>query len=127
MTVALRSRANGLLARTEVAHVTPFFTDFDRHNDGFMANDDDRNVHYLNDEGITWVRGHVADDSLEGKALIAAHALAPKLDIGFTASAFVTASSVFHVTLTGLWSTCSSPNPTLSIGNNPNPKNELGE
>jgi hypothetical protein len=83
VTVALRWRHRSAeqLSRTEVAHATPFFNDLrDRTSDGFMANDDDRNVHYFVDEGITWVRGHVADDSPEGIALIAAHALAPKSD-----------------------------------------------
>jgi hypothetical protein len=80
VTVALRWQHDSpeLLSRTEITHVTPFFSELPPASPGFMANDDDRNVHYLVDEGITWVRGHVADDSPEGKALIAAHALAPK-------------------------------------------------
>lgn len=80
VTVALRweHEEGGPLSRTEVAQVTPLAGPFVNMRPGFMANDDDRNVHYLVDEGITWVRGHVADDSPEGKALLAAHALAPK-------------------------------------------------
>lgn len=38
----------------------------------FQANDDDRDVHNVKDEGVTWVRGHVAPDSPEGLALLAA-------------------------------------------------------
>jgi len=78
VTVALRWQHRGpdRLSRTEVAHATPFISGLNGLT-GFMANDDDRNVHYFTDEGITWVRGHVADDSPEGKALIAANALAP--------------------------------------------------
>jgi hypothetical protein len=71
------TRSPGFRRLTEVRHATPFFSDMSPPSPpGFMANDDDRNVHYLADEGITWVHGHVDDDSPEGKALIAAHALA---------------------------------------------------
>jgi len=38
----------------------------------FQANDDDRGAHDAEDEGVTWVRGHVSDDSPEGLALLAA-------------------------------------------------------
>lgn len=78
ITVALRARENGLLSRTEVSRELSVMAG-GLLNAGFMANDDDRSVHYYTDEGITWVRGHVADDSPKGKALIAAHALAPEL------------------------------------------------
>ena len=111
VTVALRSRENGLLSRTEVTDVAPsVFMPTGHGRDCFMANDDDRSIHYFANEGITWVRGHVDDDSPEGKALIAANALAPLEALAF------------HTTATGFtWS------GSLSIGNNPNPKNELGE
>lgn len=120
VTVALRWRHRHpeRLSRTEVAHVTPFLTDFAIFQSGFMANDDDRNVHYFADEGITWVRGHVADDSPEGKALIAANALAPTIDT--FGGMFVTVSAALTSPPRPL-----SPSPTISIGNNPNPKNEL--
>lgn len=122
MTVALRWQ-RGLVC-TEIMHITPFYTS-DESKPGFLANDDDRNVHYLVDEGITWVRGHVADDSLEGKALIAANALAPIAFTAFTVGVMTTAPSTF-------WRPSIGSNPTLSVGNNssfaaPNPKNELGE
>ncbi|OHD23744.1 MAG: hypothetical protein A2Y38_23520 [Spirochaetes bacterium GWB1_59_5] len=38
----------------------------------FQANDDDRGAHDDEDEGVTWVHGHVSDDSPEGLALLAA-------------------------------------------------------
>lgn len=41
----------------------------------FQANDDDRGEHAYVDEGITWVRGHVGEDSPEGRALLAAAVL----------------------------------------------------
>lgn len=109
VTVALRERSNGLLSRTEVTHTTPFPVG----KTGFMANDDDRNVHYFVDEGITWVHGHVADDSPEGKALIVAHALAPKFDV-FDPGYLMTSSTFFPK---------GAPNPVR----HPNSKNELGE
>ncbi len=71
VTVVLRWQEHGQLSRTIVNHagVTKF-----------SAIDDDRSSHTYDDEGITWARGRVYEDSAEGKALLAAYALAPKED-----------------------------------------------
>jgi len=126
VTVALRARhGDDLMSRTKIIHITPFFSGLPTASSGFMANDDDRNVHYLIDEGITWVRGHVADDSPEGKALIAAHALAPKLD-PFTAVGTMPVTGALWMPIGG-----SDAHATVGVGTlvaaKPNPKNELGE
>ena len=44
----------------------------------FVANDDDRPIHDPKDEGRTWVRGHVTEDSEEGKKLLGAALLADR-------------------------------------------------
>lgn len=69
VTVVLVDPNNARSGETRLIHT---FAVYEPNGTSFQANDDDRSVHDAEDEGITWVCGHVAPDSPEGIALLAA-------------------------------------------------------
>jgi hypothetical protein len=72
ITIVLQDSSNAKPSRLVQTEVQATTISVDATPSRFIANDDDRPWHDLRDEGRTWVKGHVTEDSQAGKFLLKA-------------------------------------------------------